>query len=374
MKLTALTTESVTIGMILKSKEGMILAGITGVVFLSLVAVIMLLIVKSNKKEPQDNSEILTSIASLQSSLQSSQQQASALQNQHDETLLMKQQENLTSIQALSDNLFQTYQNMLEGFRTLNEKNATSSQIISDMSSHINNMSNIMVNKKSRGNWGEYQLNTLLSIYAGESQEIFEVQYPLKNGFIGDVALHLPDNEKVMMIDSKFPMENYQILTDPNLSDSDLAKYSSLFKQNIKKHINDISKKYITKETVDLAVMFVPSEAIYMYICAENAELIDYAHEKHVLITSPTTLLGVVFTLVNATKDFNRTKHVKDIEKNIVSMADDARRLVERLDKVQSAADTMAKSLKDARTSSEKLNNRIQKISDGYVEEDKEEK
>lgn len=61
----------------------------------------------------------------------------------------MKQQENLTSIQALSDNLFQTYQNMLEGFRTLNEKNATSSQIISDMSSHINNMSNIMVNKKA---------------------------------------------------------------------------------------------------------------------------------------------------------------------------------------------------------------------------------
>lgn len=111
-----------------------------------------------------------------------------------------------------------------------------------------------------------------------------------------------------------------------------------------------------------------------MYICAENAELIDYAHGKHVLITSPTTLLGVVFTLVNATKDFNRTKHVKDIEKNIVSMADDARRLVERLDKVQSAADTMAKSLKDARTSSEKLNNRIQKISDRYVEEDNKEK
>ena len=107
-KLTTLTAESVTIGMILKSKEGMILAGIAGVVFLSLVAVIVLLIVKSNKKEPQDNSEILTSIASLQSSLQFSQQQASALQNQHDETLLMKQQENLTSIQALADNLFQT--------------------------------------------------------------------------------------------------------------------------------------------------------------------------------------------------------------------------------------------------------------------------
>lgn len=350
------------------SSEDLMFWGFCGVFIIILVLIFTFLAIKLNGKPKSDN-EILKSIENLQNTLQQSQQQTANLQNQHDEALLLKQQENLTSIQNLSDNLNQTYKNMLDGFNALNEKNASSSQLLTDMSSHINNMSNIMVNKKSRGNWGEYQLNTLLSIYAGESSEIFEVQYPLKNGYIGDVALHLPGNDKIMMIDSKFPMENYQTLTDAELSETDFAKYSSLFKQNIKKHINDINKKYITKETVDLAVMFVPSEAIYTYICAENAELIEYSHSKHVLITSPTTLLGVVFTLVNATKDFNRTKHMKDIEKSIVAMADDARRLVERLEKVQSSADTMAKSLKDARTSSEKLNNRIQKISDGYVEE-----
>ena len=342
---------------------------IAAILLVTMIVVIILLIALFKRTLKKDNSDVLTTLSAFQNTLQQSQQQANALQNQHDETILLKQQESLTFIKSLSDNLNQTYQSMITSFNSLNEKTASDSQLISDISSNINNMSNIMVNKKSRGNWGEYQLNTLLSIYAGKSQEIFEVQYPLKNGYIGDVALHLPGNDKVMMIDSKFPMENYQNLTDSNLSDTDLVKYSSLFKQNIKKHINDISKKYITKETTDVAVMFIPSEAIYTFVCAENSELIDYAHSKHVLITSPTTLLGVVFTLVNATKDFNRTKHVKDIEKNIVAMADDTRRLVERLDKVQTASESLNKALKDARTSSEKLNNRVQKIADGYVED-----
>lgn len=128
-------------------------------------------------------------------------------------------------------------------------------------------------------------------------------------------------------------------------------------------------KKYITKETVDLAVMFIPSEAIYTYICAENEDLVAYAHTKHILLTSPTTLLGVVFTLINATKDFNRSNHIKDIEKSIILMADDARRLGERMDKVQSSTDILEKSLKDARISADKISNRIQRFADGYVEE-----
>lgn len=74
----------------------------------------------------------------------------------------------------------------------MNEKNSSNSEMISRMSIHIDDINNIMINKKSRGNWGEYQLNSLISIYAGESKEVFESQYTLKNGMIGDVALHLP--------------------------------------------------------------------------------------------------------------------------------------------------------------------------------------
>lgn len=287
---------------------------------------------------------------------------------QEREKIMLKQQENITSVKAISDNLFQMQQLLERKFNELELSTTGSTQILSNVSQDINEMNRVMINKKSRGNWGEYQLDTLLSIYCGESKEIYQMQYTLGNGMIGDAALKLPGNKKILIVDSKFPMENYVRILDSS-NEADRTRYSGLFKTDIKKHIDDIMKKYITKETVDLAVMFIPSEAIYTYICAENEDLVAYAHTKHILLTSPTTLLGVVFTLINATKDFNRSNHIKDIEKSIILMADDARRLGERMDKVQSSTDILEKSLKDARISADKISNRIQKLADGYVEE-----
>ena len=287
---------------------------------------------------------------------------------QEREKITLKQQENITSVKAISDNLFQMQQLLERKFSELELSTTGSTQILSNVSQDINEMNRVMINKKSRGNWGEYQLDTLLSIYCGESKEIYQMQYTLGNGMIGDAALKLPGNKKILIVDSKFPMENYVRILDSS-NETDRTRYSGLFKIDIKKHIDDIMKKYITKETVDLAVMFIPSEAIYTYICAENEDLVAYAHTKHILLTSPTTLLGVVFTLINATKDFNRSNHIKDIEKSIILMADDARRLGERMDKVQSSTDILEKSLKDARISADKISNRIQRLADGYVEE-----
>lgn len=189
------------------------------------------------------------------------------------QSLLQSQNQTMTIIskQALdsvknNEKIAERLRNMNENVLRLMKDSTTSSGKVEDIANRVIALNDIMVNKKSRGNWGEYQLNNLLSVYAGDNQEIFETQYSLKNGYIGDVALHLPGTDKVMIIDSKFPLENYQNLTK-DISDVEMAKYESLFKQNIKKHINDISKKYITSQTVENAVMFIPSEAIYMYVC-----------------------------------------------------------------------------------------------------------
>lgn len=260
--------------------------------------------------------------------------------------------------------------NLMHNFDELKKNSYQSSSQVENMFSTVQNLNDIMVNKKARGNWGEYQLNNLLSVYAGDNQNIFETQYQLKNGYIGDVALHLPDEEKVLIIDSKFPLENYQNLMKDNLNDIERAKYESLLKQNVKKHINDIARKYITSQTVENAVMFIPSEAIYMFICGNYGELIDYAHKKHILMTCPTTLIGVVFTLVNITKDFNRNKHIKQLEKDIVGMHDDAIRLNERLEVLDNSIKKLQKPFKDVSTSAGKVVNRVLKIYDGAIEEE----
>ena len=295
------------------------------------------------------------------------------------QSLLNSQQQSISTLNQQSLDSMKNEEKMAERLRNMNEnvlslmKESTSStEKVNDIARRVNALNDIMVNKKSRGNWGEYQLNNLLSVYAGDNQEIFETQYTLKNGYIGDVALHLPGTDKVMIIDSKFPLENYQNLLNKDLSDVEMSKYESLFKQNIKKHINDIAKKYINSQTVENAVMFIPSEAIYMYVCGNHSELIEEAHKKHILITSPTTLIGVVFTLLNLTKDFKRSRNIKALEKDIVGMYQDVERLYTRLDKVDNTISNLQKNFKDVRTSSEKIGGRIMKIYDGYNPEESE--
>lgn len=257
---------------------------------------------------------------------------------------------------------------IVQALNILNTSSTSTYKQIQNVYEKVDDMNNIMVNKKSRGNWGEYQLNHLLSVYAGESKEIYEIQYLLKNGYIGDVALHLPDNDKVLIIDSKFPAENYQRLCE-DLNERDIRLYHSKFKQDIKKHILDISSKYINEETVENAVMFIPSEAIYFYLCSECNDLIDIAHKYHVLMTSPTTLLGVIFTFINITKDVKRTKNIKALEKDIISMYEDALRLQQRIDLLESSIEKLQKPLKDVRTSTDKIVNKISKIHDGEENE-----
>ena len=226
-------------------------------------------------------------------------------------------------------------------------------------------MNQVMINKKARGNWGEYQLQMLLELYAGECREVYETQYKLDNGTIGDVALHLAGSSQVMIIDSKFPMENYQAMADHEGDAAALQRSENLFRTSIKKHINDIAKKYINAQTCDQAVMFVPSEAVYMYICSKCSDLLDYAFAHHVLITSPTTLIGVVFTLVHATKDYRRSVHVKQIEQEIIALKDDSRRLVQRLEKSANAMRQSLSALEETQISAQKIFRRIEKVSEG---------
>ena len=123
---------------------------------------------------------------------------------------------------------------IVQALNILNTSSSTTKKQLENVYSKVEDMNNIMVNKKTRGNWGEYQLNHLLSIYAGESKEIYEIQYLLKNGYMGDVALHMPDSDKVLIIDSKFPAESYQKLCE-DLNERDIRLYHNQFKQDIKK-------------------------------------------------------------------------------------------------------------------------------------------
>ena len=241
-------------------------------------------------------------------------------------TSQMKIHDKMIQTEAAHSSLNGQYNSIISLLNETNRSLGQSDVKINHMIDGMHEINVIMTNTKKRGTFGEYQLYHILSLYCGDNQHIYEEQYHLSNGKIGDAALHLPGNTKVLIIDSKFPMENYLKIVD---NPKDIS-YQNEFKKNVKKHIDDISNKYITEETLEEAVMFIPSEAIYLYLCDECADLYDYAHNKKVLMTSPSTLMGVVFTLINITKDFNRSENIKEIEKQIIKLKSDTDRLDDR--------------------------------------------
>ena len=192
-------------------------------------------------------------------------------QDENGKTLLLKSQETASTLLSLS----QQFQTLNSELHILSKGSFRNSETMNEMARSLNEVQRVMVNKKARGNWGDYQLEWLLESYLGLSSSIYERQYLLDNGMIADIAFHLPGATDVLVLDSKFPMENYlQIINNEGQKVLE-EKYSQLFKTNIKKHIKDISKKYLTEQTTPIAIMFIPSEAIYTYILSEYPDYVQ---------------------------------------------------------------------------------------------------
>ena len=282
-------------------------------------------------------------------------------QDENDKTLLLKSQETASTLLSLS----QQFQTLNSELHILSKGSFRNSETMNEMARSLNEVQRVMVNKKARGNWGEYQLEWLLESYLGLSSSIYERQYLLDNGMIADIAFHLPGSTDVLVLDSKFPMENYlQIINNEGQKVLE-EKYSQLFKTNIKKHIKDISKKYLTEQTTPIAIMFIPSEAIYTYILSEYPDLIDESFKYHVMLPSHTTLSGILFCLLHSYKQFYRTENIQVIEKELGLLIDDLKRLMQRAENAKKHAVQTQNDMEDLEVSLKKVSNRIHKIVEG---------
>ena len=185
--------------------------------------------------------------------------------------------------------------NLQKNTQALNERLDSATKVIGDVKRDIGEMSEIgrsmkdlqefLQSPKLRGNIGEHVLNELLKQML--PKQAFDIQYTFKTGDKVDAAIKT--SAGIVPIDSKFPMENYRKMVSGK-SDTEKRKAGKEFEKDVKKHINDISKKYILTEegTIDYALMYIPSEAVY-YEVVNNSDLFDYSSLKRVLPVSPTT-------------------------------------------------------------------------------------
>ena len=137
---------------------------------------------------------------------------------------------------------------------------------ITELSTHVVNLQDILVDKQARGAFGEVQLTTLIANMIPSNH--YQLQYTLSNQKRADCILFLPEPTGSIVIDAKFPLETYQKLMHPSKQLSpDKRGLEQQFRQDVTKHIKDIAEKYIIpNETADSAVMFIPAEAIFAEI------------------------------------------------------------------------------------------------------------
>jgi len=232
---------------------------------------------------------------------------------------------------------------------------------ITELSSNVVSLQEVLSDKRSRGAFGEVQLNALIRNVLPEQH--FAIQHTLSNGKIADCILFLPEPTGNVVVDSKFPLESYKKMTDNSLGDLERKSAERQFKLDIKKHINDISDKYlIEKETADGAVMFIPAEAIFAEIHAHQSDLVDYANKKRVWLASPTTLMAILTTARSVLKDEATRKQIHVIQAHLSQLADDFSRFKGRFANLARHIDQAASDVKQIHTSADKISNRFEKI------------
>ena len=260
-----------------------------------------------------------------------------------------------------------TFTNVLERLSKIDE----AQKKIDSLSSDIVSLQGVLTDKKTRGIFGEVNLEHILAnIFGKNNDKIYKMQYTFSNGFIADAVLFTPDPLGTIAIDSKFPLEHYQEMVDRKRTKDERLTAEKLFKQDMKKHIDAISSKYIiTGVTSDQAILFLPAEAIFAELNAYHTEILEYAYKKRVWITSPTTLISTLTTIQVIIKNIERDKFAKVIQNELALLDTEFKRYKERWDKLYRSIETVSKDVKDIHTTTDKITKRFNSIN--QVEIDK---
>lgn len=290
------------------------------VVVLGFIFVTVFLVSKINmlQKQPgaelikQDLTELNRSLGLLKDNLQST------VSDRLDKNQSMM----MNSIQKQSA---ETNKIITEITRNLTELKDTNKRVV-DVADELKVLQNVLTNPKQRGGVGEYYLDAVLGNVLPPG--VYEMQYKFKDGEIVDAVIKL-DKGRIIPIDSKFSLENYNRLIEAKdkVERENLVK---LFKTDLKNRIDETSK-YIRpgENTLDYAFMFIPSEAIYYDLLVNNVgatgtnarDLIEYAFiDKKVIIVSPTTLLAYLQTVLQGLKSLQIEERAKDIQKRVADL------------------------------------------------------
>ncbi len=242
---------------------------------------------------------------------------------------------------------------------------------ITELSSNVVSLQEILADKRSRGAFGEVQLKSLIQNVIPEAH--YKMQYTLANNKVADCVLFLPEPTGMIAIDSKFPLESYQRMTDHEVSDGERREAQRQFKADIQKHVADISSKYIIPgTTADGAMMFVPAESIFSEIQSHHPDVVEKAHRAKVWIVSPTTMWAILNTARTVLKDAATKEQVHIIQEHLGYLGKDFERFQKRMDELSRHIKQAHDDVENVNKSARKISSRFSKIEQVELEHEQE--
>ncbi len=253
----------------------------------------------------------------------------------------------------------ETFVNVIARLATIDE----AQKKIDGLTTNVVSLQQLLGDKRSRGAFGEVQLETIIKNVLPTNA--YELQYTFSNRVRADCVLKLPEPTGLIAVDSKFPLENYERM----LAEGADRATPAAFKADVRKHIDDISSKYIIHgETGDGAVMFLPAEAVFAEIHAHHRDLVEYAARKRVWIVSPTTMMAVLNTALAVLKDVETRKQVHVIKDALGKLGGDFGRFQARMDDLAKHIGQVSKDVELVHTSSKKITEQFHKIEKVEIE------
>lgn len=281
-------------------------------------------------------------------------------------------------------------QRLVDGFKNTDE---ISKQIIEKMakidlaqknietlSTDVVGLQSILTNNQKRGQFGEVQLNQILFSCYGENSKLYEIQYTIKEGKTedtkvrADAIVKMPPPYNMICIDSKFPFTSYsKLFADPRPSKEEEIVIFKELALEVKKHINDISSKYIIHDvTADYALMFIASDGLLSILHEKCPELIEYASDKKVIIVSPTIIVPLLASFRTININYEQSQNAREIGKQLHSLADDFKRFSDRWNKLNDSIEKLGEQSTQVDTSVNKITSKFNKLkTSDLIEEDK---
>jgi DNA recombination protein RmuC len=261
--------------------------------------------------------------------------------------------------QSMSDSERSTSENLSR----LNERIAVidqAQQNITTLSGQVVQLQQILSNKQTRGAFGQGRMEAI--IQDGLAIGSYEFQARLSNGRQPDCIIRLPNGASGLVVDAKFPLEAWNAIRAANGPEA-LRAAEAQFRRDTLKHVQDIAERYLVPgETQDTAFMFVPSESIFADIHERFEDVVQRAHRAHVVIVSPSLLMLSIQVVQSLLRDARVREQAHVIQKEVVTLVDDVRRLDERVRKLQAHFSQATSDVDGILTSTRKISARGARI------------